>query len=415
MANTLTFIDMVEKGSQKYAHEKLSFIPNVDRQYDSYYKERGGGKIGSQLRVTKPRKFQSTVGSTLVISDIEDVDQTITLATQRHQAIELSSKEMTLDTTSPREVNRFYEETLYPMMSALTAPIESDFIAFATKATAQVAGSPGTAISDSTVPGLARAKLNQQLAPMDKRIAMTTSNVMASMVAGRDTFFNPSTEIERQYREGRVGRNAMAEWYENEKMWTLTNGSDVNISTDAAALVVNGTGALDFHTLTAAQVTLGSVFTIAGVYDCHPETYQQYPHLKQFTLVSGGGVAGASVVSPEIYFTGPRKNVVGAGGVELTAASFNAQVMTFVGNASTSYVQSLMYHPKAFQFVTADLEPIFDNPSQFKQSSHDGIALSIATFGDGINYKRILRIDVLYGFAALRPEWAVRMIGSANS
>jgi hypothetical protein len=414
MANTLTFIDMVEKGSQKYAHEKLSFIPNVDRQYDDSFAKRGA-KIGSTLRVTKPRMFTSTIGSTLQISDIEDVDASITLATQRHQAIELSSKEMTLDTTSPSEVNRFYEETLYPMMSSLTAPIESDFIAFATKATYQVAGSAGTAITDSTCPGQARSKLNQQLAPHDKRIAMVTSPVMASMVAGRDSFFNPSAEITQQYKEGRVGRNAMADWYENEKMWTLTNGADVTISTNAAAGVVNGSGALNFDALTASQVTVGAVFTIAGVYDCHPETKAQYPHLKQFTLVSGGTTSGASVVSPAIYFKGPRKNVVGAGGAELTAASFNAQVMTFVGDASKSYVQGLMFHPKAFQFVTADLEPIFDDPRQFKQSTHDGISLSVSTFGDGVSYKKILRIDILYGFAALRPEWSVRLVGSANS
>jgi hypothetical protein len=25
-----------------------------------------------------------------------------------------------------------------------------------------------------------------------------------------------------------------------------------------------------------------------------------------------------------------------------------------------------------------------------------------------------MRIDILYGFAALRPEWACRMIGAAN-
>jgi hypothetical protein len=235
------------------------------------------------------------------------------------------------------------------------------------------------------------------------------------MVAGRDAFFNPSAEIEKQYKEGRVGRNAMAEWYENEKMYTHTNGSDVTISTDAAALVVNGSGALDFHTLTASAVGLGSTFTIAGVYDCHPETKAQYPHLKKFTLVSGGATSGASVVSPAIYFSGPRKNVVGAAGAALTAASFNAAVMTFDGAASTSYVQSLMFHPKAFQFVTADLEPIFDDPRSFKQSNHDGLSLSVSTFGDGINYKRILRIDILYGFAALRQEWACRMYGAANA
>jgi hypothetical protein len=414
MANTLKFIDMVANEALKYAHEKPVFIGTVDRQYDDYYAKQGGGKIGSTLRVKSPRMFQSTRGRSLVTSDIEDVTQTITLATQDHVGIVLNSKEMTLDTTSPREVDRFSRETVQPMMSALTSRIESDFIAFATKATYQVAGTAGTAITDSTAPGQARTLLNQSLAPHDKRIAMTNSKTMAQMVAGRDSFFNPSAEISNQYKEGMVGRNAMADWYENEKMWTLANGSDVTTSTAADAKVVHGTGGLNFAATTAAQAAIGGVFTIAGVYDCHPETKAAYANLKQFTLVSGGATSGDSVVSPAIYLTGARRNVGSATGAELTAADFNAQVMTWVGSASTSYVQSLMYHPQAFQFVTADLEPISENPNEFTRKSFDGLSLSVAIMGDIRNYERIMRIDILYGFAALRPEWSCRMVGSSN-
>jgi len=80
-----------------------------------------------------------------------------------------------------------------------------------------------------------------------------------------------------------------------------------------------------------------------------------YASLKQFTLVSGGATSGASVVSPTIYLSGPRQNVCSSTGAVLAATAFDAQVMTFVGAASTTYVQQLMYAPEAYQFVTADL------------------------------------------------------------
>jgi len=298
-------------------------------------------------------------------------------------------------------------------MSVLLSNIESDFLAYATKATYNVAGTAGTAMTDLTVPGAARAKLNQGLAPKDERSIMMDSVTMGSLVNGSAAYFAPSNDIGEQYREGMIARRAMADFYENERIWTLTNGSDVTISTDAAALVVDGTGALDFHTLTAAQVTVGSVFTIAGVYACHPETKAAYRNLQQFTLVSGGATSGASVVSPAIYLTGPNQNVCSSTGAQLAATDFNSQVMTFVGAASTSYAQSLMYHKEAFQFVTAYL-PLMGDSLSCARKTQDGISLRVWQASDIINDRMLMRLDILYGFAALRPEWASRMIGAAG-
>ena len=53
----------------------------------------------------------------------------------------------------------------------------------------------------------------------------------------------------------------MADWYENERMWSLTNTADVTIDTDAAALVTDGGTALDFHTTASVASATGSVFT----------------------------------------------------------------------------------------------------------------------------------------------------------
>jgi hypothetical protein len=48
------------------------------------------------------------------------------------------------------------------------------------------------------------------------------------------------------------------------------------------------------------------------------------------------------------------------------------------------------------------------------QKSLDGLSLCVWMDADIRNNNLLCRIDILYGFAALRPEWACRMVGVAN-
>ena len=101
--------------------------------------------------------------------------------------------------------------------------------------------------------------------------------------------------------------------------------------------------------------------------------------------------------------------------VEATeVAGTTTAAVTFVGSASTNYVQSLMYHKDAFQFITADL-PLMDGAHKCSRRTQDGLSLRVWMDGDIRHDELLMRIDMLYGMAALRPEWACRMIGSANA
>lgn len=416
MANTLKFIDMVAREALAIAHEKASFIGTVDRQYDDSF-GKSGAKIGSILRVRSPNKYTRRAGSRVMnVQDTTEATQTITLATQDGVDMQFNSSEMALDTDSKDDVAAFSKRYIEPAMSVLVSNIEADFLAFATKATWNCAGTAGTAMTDLSVPGIARAKLNQGLAPKDNRNIMMDSVSMGNLVNGSAAYFAPTKEISEQYREGIIARRAMADFYENERVWTLTNSSDVTITSDNPSLVTDGGTTLDMHTLSAVAPAVGSVFTVAGVYACHPETKAPYPNLQQFTIVTGyaSGTATANQISPPTYLTGPNKNVCSSTGADLAITDFAAKVCTFVGLASTSYVQPLMYHKEAFQFVTADL-PLMDDALKCTRKIQDGLALRVWQASDIINDRMLMRLDILYGFAALRPEWASRMIGAANA
>ena len=397
MANSLVSIDMITRESLRVAHEALQFVGTVDRQYDDSY-GKTGAKIGSALRVRKPNQYKRTTGSRVMdVQDQAETNGTITLATQDHVDMRFNSAELALTID---EISKRYIE---PAVKVLVSGIEADFLAFATKATAQVAGTAGTGITTLATPGAARAKLNQQLAPKSERYIQMDSVSMGGLVNGVAAYFNPSNAIANQFREGMVARTAMADFYENERVWTLPNAADVAGEINGGTLT-SGITTLTVDGLTAAPVA-GMVFTIEGTYDVHPETKVAYSHLKQFVITSA--TTTSLTFTPAVIWdtSNPAQNCSGQ-------PTDNDDIV-FVGAASTNYVQPLMYHKEAFQFVTADL-PIMDDAAKCVRRVQDGLSMRVWQASDIRNDELLMRIDILYGMAALRPEWACRMIGAAG-
>lgn len=413
MSNSFKVVDMVKKEALRIAHEKLSFIGTIDRQFDASFKyDSRRGPMGQTLRVRSPNQYIRRQGSRVMdVQDQAEVSQTITVATQDGVDMKFNSAELMQSVNSGASFDDLSKNYIEPAVAVLCSGIESDFMTYCAKATYQTAGTAGTAITSLSVPGAARAKLNQALAPKDSRFIQMDSVTMGGLVNGVAAYFAPTNDIGKQYREGFIARTAMADYYENERTYTLTNGDDITGTTDAAAQVTDGGTTVDMaDTITTAAV--GSVFTIAGVYDCHPETKAAYPHLKQFTVTANA--SGVCTVSPATYLTGARKNVSSSTGANLATTDFNSKALVFIGAASTSYVQPIMYHKEAFQFITAEL-PILDDAHKCQTITQDGLSVRLWMGSDIRNDELLMRMDILYGMAALRPEWACRMVGAANA
>ena len=161
---------------------------------------------------------------------------------------------------------------------------------------------------------------------------------------------------------------------------------------------------------TAAPVTLtvGSVFTIDGVYACHPETKASLGYLQQFTNTAGTGSGGDMTVSPTIYLTGARQNVCSSASAQLATTDFNSKTITVVGSANTAYKHNLMYHRDAFVFVMADM-PVMDDAHKCVVRRDEGFSLRVWMASDIRNDELLCRLDVLWGFKSVRPAWATRI------
>ena len=414
MANTNTVIDMVAKEALRLAHEKATFVGTVNTSYDDSF-AKSGAKIGSTLRVRDPNQYTRRQGSRVMdVQDQNSSTQTITVATQDGVDMRFNSAELSLD------IDELSARYIEPAMSVLVSGIDGDCITTATKEVYNTAGTAGTVVgavssgfSDTSALGAARAKLNQGLAPKDRnRFVQMDSVTMASVSNGIKGLFHPSSEVEKAWREGFIARTAMADFYENERTWSVTNSDDVSGNTDAAALVTDGGTTIDMHTLIpVAKQAVGEVFTIAGVYACHPETKAAYAHLQQFVITAIG--ATTTTVSPPFYLglsasTAAKRNVCKSDGTALATTDFDAKAVTPWGSASTTYRQNLMYHKDAFAFVTADL-PLMDDAHKCVRMQKDGLSLRVWQASDIRNDELLMRIDILYGFKVLRPAWACRI------
>jgi hypothetical protein len=347
--------------------------------------------------------------------DVQDSVQQSTalvVATQDGVDMRFNSREMALDLDS------FSELHLQPAMATLMSNIDADVLVGCTKLTANQAGIQNSTISSLQTPGAGRTVLNQNLAPKADRRLQVDSGTMASIVTNVAAYFNPSNAISEQYREGLVARTAMADYYENERIWTMpTNASSLNNSSAKLQdfVTTNGQTSIQVSTSLAWGPTSGVPgrnFTISSVFAVHPETKATYGVLKQFVITSQGANASTWNISPPIYISGPRQNVT-LGIFTASSVAASAFAVSMTTPPLSTYPLGLMYHKDAYTFATAEL-PLMKNAEMCSRRTFDGLSLRIWQDTDIRNDELLTRIDILYGYAAIRPEWACRLIGAAN-
>ncbi len=382
-------------------HEQLTFISTVNREYDASFAV-AGAKIGDNLRVRLPIDPVVTDGATM--SAVANTERKIdlTLSSRKHVGLDFTMQDRTL------KIEDFTDRFLKPAISKLASYVEADVISGLTKKVYNSVGTPGTIPNDLAVPLAARMKLNQYLAPKGDRSLMLSSAQSAAMVGALKGLFQDSSAIKKQYAEGMMGRTSGFDWYENESIYTHTRGT-ATTGTVTTTIATNGASVISLSGLGASTtIKAGDIFTIAGVYSVHPETKAVRGSLQQFVVTadadaSAGGVAATVAVSPAMYYSAAEYQ-------NIDSAPQSTAAVTWVGAVGSSLEKSLAYHKDAFTFFTADLEIPRGLPAgACSRQNFEGISLRMVEGYNITDDQSPIRIDVLYGYQALRPEHAVRI------
>jgi hypothetical protein len=397
MANTLLNPDMITREALRILHQKCNFVGNVNRQYDDSFANEGA-KIGNTLRIRRPVEYVSSTGATIATgTGADSVEQnfSLTVNTQRHVPMRFTSNELTM------KLDEFSQRIIEPAVARLAAGVESDALSMVDKVYNKVEA--GTKVEMSEVLDV-RRRLMDNLVPPGPWTALMNTQANADLVNALKGLFQDSRAIAEQYRDGMMGRTAGFNFYENTLLPSHTYGAEGGLSNylvDGASQTSSNAESMSLVLKTGTKtVKAGDVFTIASVNRVHPESKTDTGEAQQFVALSNFTGAGTVSVSPGMVTSGPRQNV--------SAAAADGATLTFKGAASTAYHQSILYHPDAFAFATADLV-MPRGVDMASRQVYDGISIRMLRDYAIVKDRLYTRLDVLYGYTPLYRQLACRL------
>ena len=383
----------------------LVFTKHVNRGYDDRFRQ-SGGRIGDTANIRVPGYYSLRRGAVANPQGYNDSYIPVTLA-QAGVDIQFTSKELLLN------VDDFKKNVLEPAMVPVVTALDGDGTALFTQLPNSV-GTPGTAPTDLSLFLNGGALLADGAVPLDdNRAAMLNQWSQASMINGLKTLYNPIKDISRQYTEGNMGELAAGfKFSMTQQCPTFTTGT---VGTSTPVYSSGGTTATITTTGWASGGTTlnkGDIISFAGVYNVNPTTKASTGVLKQLVVTSTVTDTTGTVaipVSPTLVASGVNQNC--------TATPTGSAACYFWGtqnNASSNKVSptNCVFHRDAFVLATADLPKV--GPSELcSRIRHKklNISMRMVKYYDGRNDQELYRLDVLYGWAILRPGFAVRVQG----
>lgn len=395
--NTLLTPDMITAQTLVILHQKLNFVGSINRQFDSSFAQTGA-KIGDTLRIRLPNQYTVRTNMTLAPQNTVELNTSLTVSNVSGVDISFSTTDLTL------KIDQFSQRYIEPAAAVIAADIESRALAMAKDVYNNVNGQGAAQTFKNFLTG--RKILLDNLAPQSRQwLARINTQDNVDLVDSLKGLFQQSTAIASQYTDGVIGITGGFEFAENTHLSTFTRSAAVNYAVATTSTTGDTTLAVKTGTGTAQQ---GEVFTIAGVYRIHPETKVSTGVLQPFVLTANAGGQGSQTwsVSPSINYASPhgaRDN--------LSKLPTQDDAITFIGTASTAVGQSLVYHPDAFTFASADLV-MPGGVDMASRAQKDGISIRLVRQYD-INTDYLpCRLDVLWGCKTIRPQLACRMFAN---
>jgi len=411
MSNTLLTDSIIVKESLMELKNQLGFTKNVNRQYDEKFASEGA-KIGDTINIRKPSRYAVTSGAVLNVQDSVDQSVALQLDTQNHVGMAFSSKDLTLS------VDAFRERYIKPAVTALANNVDYTGYAAMYQSIYSSIGVPSASAFPSTLKGFtqAKAKLSNLGAPVDGLTAIVDPNVEASLVEGLKSLFQSSEQIKQQYEKGIMGIAAGSKFIMSQNVSKHTSGAVAGTPLIDTTVTANGTATVHIDGLTGVITTVykkGDVLTFADVYSVNPQTKQSTGQLAQFVVTADTGTSTSGEIaslpiSPAMTLTGAYQNV-NVFPIDGAAVHLFGAATTY---ASIVSPQNLVFHKDAFVLGCADLIlPKGMHMAARASDPESGLSIRLVSGYDIVNDRMNSRLDILYGWKCIYPEFACRVVG----
>lgn len=409
MSNSLLTSDIIVKESLRELKNQLAFTKSVNRQYDDRFAQ-SGAKTGDTINIRKPSRYKVTDGATLEIQDTSDQSIPLTLDQHKHVGLAFSNKDLTLS------VDNFKARYITPAVTALANSVDYTGYSAMYKQVYSSVGVPSASALPSTLKGFtqAKAKMAALGASVDDLTAVVDPLVEASLVEGLKGLFQSSEQIKQQYEKGMMGMAAGSKFKMSQNVVKHTIGAlggtplmNGSTSEGATTLVTDG-----WTAAAATRLKAGDVISIGSVYAVNPQTRQSTGELAQFVVTQdeASDSSGNLTIHLDraIHAEGQYQNV--------DSLPQDGAAITIFGHAS-SYAsivcpQNMVFHRDAFVLGCADFElPNGMDMAARATDPESGLSLSFVRGFDIVNHRFISRLDILFGWKCVYPEFACRVVG----
>lgn len=390
MPNQLLTTDMIADRALMKFSETAAFLKSINKEYDSSFNDKVA-KIGDTLRVPIPQHTNVRHGRVANPTPLQTIVREVKIIDQTGFEVQCSSAELALD------IEEFDKRYLSQQIADLVIDVEAAAIRLAVQSTPNQTGTPAGQFNNIFWANIAKKQIEDNGGHKGTKRMLLNSSGEVQIVDSLKGLFNAQKQIAVQYEEGEMGRAAGFDWSSTTVMPNQLRGTG-NAAYDSNG--VNQTGSSIGIDTGTGTILKGEIVTFAGVNGVHPQTKQNLGYLKQFVVTEDfPGGSGNLQIYPPVVATGSEQNVTGPipDGVDVVIA----------GTASTPYGINLAYTKDAYTFVTVDLPEYPDRPCSRRQ--YENVSMRVAQGSDMINDLFMFRFDIMWGFGALRPEWASRV------
>lgn len=390
-SNSLLTPSIITRETLVILENNLVAASRVNRQFENQFV-----KIGASLTIRKPNKFVVSSGPALQVQDVTEPSTSITISNQKHVDFNFSSSDLTLT------IEEFSERYIKPAAASLANQVDYDVLTNYNQVQ-NLVGTPGALPSTFADIGAIAQRMDEGAVPQDGRTLVLNAAAYWSMANAFSNLF--VTKVSEGALKGFVANVANFEWYLDQNIQTFTNGAyagapKVNgASQTGSTLVTNGwTGSI------TNLLTVGTVFTVAGVFSINPQSRQSTGVLQNFLVTaaasSDSGGNSSIAIYPAITTSGAYQTVSGspANGATITIIS---------GTASTGYAQNLAFTKDAFGLVMVPME-LPQGVDFAAREMYRNISMRVVRQYDINNDNMPCRIDILYGTTTYYSELAVR-------
>ena len=408
MANVHVTPSIIAKEALAHLENDLVLGNMVHTDFSKEYK-----KVGETISIRKPVRFSGQSDNLDVSAYNEDIVEgleTITMDRTETIKFQIDPKDKVLD------VELMRERYVIPAVTRLKDRVETE-LASLYKDVYWFSGTPGTLPSTFKELGTPGKTMTYAAVPKMGRNAVHDPDSALELADGLKGVY-VQEKAKKAFEEARIGRYAGFDNFESVHIPThtvgalggtpLVNGASQNVTYVATKDTVGQSLITDGWTASAAILTQGDVFTIAGVYAVNPVSKQSTGSLQTFVVtadVSADGTGDATIaISPQIITSGAYQTVD-------AAPADNAAITIKTGSAGTAYGQSLLFHKNAFALVTRPLDIASGQGVQSETVMGNKMSISVTKHVDFDTLVEECRLDMLFGVKTIYPAMAARLTG----